>query len=92
MKAKVAYQCKAQRTERPNRPDFVSEILKAIRAKPMTQTELANEVGCHTAAAAFWLHGFERNGIVEKFLGHRSGSGGKPPIMFKISDQWRNRG
>jgi DNA-binding IclR family transcriptional regulator len=65
------------------------EILKALRAGPLTVSNLSTVVGMPEKTLRGWLNAFERNGFVEvDGFGRRPGLHGKWPYRYRLTKAW----
>ncbi len=63
------------------------ECMKALRQKPMTIKQMAEEAGIKDDTAARWVKKLSAHGMLEQ-RGHAAPTSGNPPKQFAVTGEW----
>ncbi len=67
--------------------DSFAEVMKAIKAAPMTRMDIADQAGVTLDTATRWIKRLEAHGMLARH-GRKTGKACRPAQMFAVTKQW----
>lgn len=78
-------------TQRYTSPEFVAELFKLLRAKPLTTRRISEAMGCSVTTVEHWCDEFEANGMLVTRVGgddDRLSRNGRLPMVYALAPEW----